>query len=86
MLLAVGADLRAIVKPLQQVMLPSSVTAGILGLIFGPYVLGWLPFSENLGTYASVLIGMVFAAVAITDDFNFRKLNRDVGGFAAHGV
>src|SRR5690625_7079787 len=67
-------------------MIPASVLAGILGLILGPEVLGWLPFSDQLSTYSSVLTAVVFVAVAMTDDFDIRKLNRNVGGFAAHGV
>lgn len=85
-LLIIGAGLRAIIRPLQALMIPASVIAGILGLLLGPQVLGWLPFSDQLSTYSSVLIAVVFAAVAMTDDFDIRKLNRNVGGFAAHGV
>lgn len=85
-LLVIGAGLRAIIRPFQTLMIPASVIAGILGLVLGPQVLGWLPFSDQLSTYSSVLIAVVFAAVAMTDDFDVRKLNRNVGGFAAHGV
>ena len=86
LLLIIGAGLRAVIRPIQSLMIPASVIAGILGLILGPQVLGWLPFSDQLSTYSSVLIAVVFAAVAMTDDFDVRKLNRNVGGFAAHGV
>lgn len=86
LLLIIGAGLRAVIRPIQQLMIPASVLAGILGLLLGPQVLGWLPFSDQLSTYSSVLIAVVFAAVAMTDDFDVRKLNRNVGGFAAHGV
>src|SRR5690625_1842956 len=86
LLLIIGAGLRAVIRPIQTLMIPASVLAGILGLILGPEVLGWLPFSDQLSTYSSVLIAVVFAAVAMTDDFDIRKLNRNVGGFAAHGV
>src|SRR5690625_6610724 len=86
LLLIIGAGLRAVIRPIQTLMIPASVRAGILGLILGPEVLGWLPFSDQLSTYSSVLIAVVFAAVAMTDDFDIRKLNRNVGGFAAHGV
>src|SRR5690625_8011996 len=67
-------------------MIPASFLAGCLGLLLGPQVLGLLPFSDQLSTYSSVLIAVVFAAVAMTDDFDIRKLNRNVAGFAAHGV
>ena len=86
LLLIIGAGLRAVIRPIQSLMIPASVLAGILGLILGPQVLGWLPFSDQLSTYSSGLIAVVFAAVAMTDDFDVRKLNRNVGGFAAHGV
>jgi ESS family glutamate:Na+ symporter len=86
LLLIIGAGLRAVIRPIQNLMIPASVIAGILGLILGPQVLGWFPFSEQLSTYSSILIAVVFAAVAMTDDFDVRKLNRNVGGFAAHGV
>lgn len=85
-LLVIGAILRAMIKPIQTLMIPASVLGGILGLIFGPNGLGWIPFSDQVATYSSVLIAVVFACVAMTDDFNIFKLNRNVGGFAAHGV
>ena len=86
LLLIIGAGLRAVIKPIQTLMIPASVIAGVLGLVLGPEVLGWLPLSDQLSTYSSVLIAIVFAAVAMTDDFDIRKINRNVGGFAAHGV
>src|SRR5690625_7339168 len=84
-LLIIGAGLRAVIKPIQNMMIPASVLAGGLGLLLGPQVLGWLPFSDQLSTYSSVLIAVVFAAVAMTDDFDIMILNRNVAGFAAPG-
>lgn len=55
-LLAVGTLARAVITPLQTLMIPASVIAGILGLALGPNGLGWLPFSPQLGTYGSILI------------------------------
>ena len=43
--------------------IPPSLIAGLLGLAFGPNGLGWLPFSNELGTYAAILIAIVFAAL-----------------------
>lgn len=85
-LLAIGTLLRATFKPLQDMMIPAGVIAGVLGLILGPNVLGWLPFSDQLGTYGSVLIAAVFACMALTSDFNLTKIGRSVGSFAAYGV
>lgn len=86
LLLAVGTLLRALIKPLQTLMIPASVLGGFIGLALGPQGLGILPFSEYLGTYASVLIVVVFACVAMTDDFDIRKIGRNIASFASYGV
>lgn len=86
LLLAIGVVLRALIRPLQSLMIPASFIAGFLGLIFGPSVLGWLPFSDQLGTYASVLIVVVFACLAMSDDFNVFKIKGPVVGFSAYSV
>lgn len=85
-LLVVGTLLRAVVPALQTLMIPASVTAGALGLALGPTGLGLLPFSDNLGSYASVLIIVVFACLALTDDFDLRKVGKSVGAFGSYGV
>lgn len=63
MLMLLGQILRAKVKLIQRLFIPPSLIAGLLGLAFGPNGLGWLPFSAELGTYASILIAFVFAAL-----------------------
>lgn len=85
-LLAVGTLARAVIRPLQSLMIPASVIAGILGLILGPQGMGLLPFSSQLGTYGSILIVLVFVCIALTDDFDLRKIGRPVGAFASYGV
>lgn len=62
-LLLIGQVLRAKVKLIQKMFIPPSLIAGLLGLALGPNGLGWLPFSDQLGTYASILIAIVFAAL-----------------------
>ena len=62
-LLLIGQVLRAKVKLIQKMFIPPSLIAGLLGLALGPNGLGWLPFSDQLGTYASILIAVVFAAL-----------------------
>ena len=58
-LILVGKFIRVKVKLIQQLFIPPSLIAGVLGLAFGPNGLGWLPFSGELGTYASILIAIV---------------------------
>lgn len=86
LLLAAGTLLRAVIKPLQNLMIPASVIAGFLGLALGPAGLSWLPFSDQLETYTSVLIVLVFACLAMTGEFNFLKIGRSIGSFASYSV
>ena len=86
LLLVLGTLARATIKPLQTMMIPASVIAGVLGLVLGPNMIGLLPFSDQVGTYGSLLIVLVFACLALTDDFNVFKVGRSVAGFAAYGV
>lgn len=63
MLLLVGQVLRAKVTLVQKLFIPPSLIAGLLGLALGPSGAGWLPFSNELGTYAAILIAVVFASL-----------------------
>lgn len=70
-LLLVGELLRAKLKLFQKILVPPAVIAGFLALLFGPKspveALQILPLSSSFGTYASVLIVVVFAATPIGD-------------------
>ena len=61
-LLLVGKFIRVKVKLIQKLFIPPSLLAGVLGLALGPNGLGWLPLSGSMGTYAAVLIALVFGA------------------------
>ena len=70
-LLLIGEFLRAKVKWFQKALIPPAVLAGVLALLLGPKS-PWeacriLPLSSSFGTYASVLIVLVFAATPIGD-------------------
>src|SRR5574344_2356942 len=65
-LLLLGKLIRARVGVIQRLLIPPSLIAGFCGLIFGPEILGWLPLSSNMGTYASVLIALVFSTLPLT--------------------
>lgn len=67
MVFLAGQILRAKVKFFQKFLIPPALIAGFLALILGPNGIGLIPFSSSLGTYASVLIVVVFAAMAIGD-------------------
>lgn len=68
LLMIVGNLLRRKVTLFQRLLLPASITAGLLGLVLGPQVLDWIPFSDQIGTYTGILIAFVFASMAYSMD------------------
>lgn len=66
LLLLLGKFLRSKVRLIQRFFIPPSLIAGILALILGPQVLHWLPLSDQLGTYAGILIALVFSCLPFT--------------------
>ena len=66
-LLIIGQMIRSKVKIFQKFLIPPSLIAGFLGLAFGPNGFGVIPFSSSIGTYASILIVVIFAAMPIGD-------------------
>jgi len=81
LLLVIAQILRSKVKFLQNFYIPSSVLAGILGLVLGPQVLGVIPWSSKIGSYAYLLICIVFAGLYLgkKDKLNVKKVFREVG-------
>lgn len=65
-LLLAGKILRVKVKLMQQLFIPPSLLAGLLGLALGPNGLGWIPFSDYMGTYSAILIALVFGALPLS--------------------
>ncbi|WP_262701712.1 MULTISPECIES: sodium/glutamate symporter [Streptomyces] len=85
-LLVVGTLARAHLRVVQRLMLPASVLAGFLGLLLGPNALDLLPFSDQLGTYSSVLIVIVFACLAMTDGAGIRNFGKATGAFSLYSI
>lgn len=83
-LLLVGTLVRRWVGLAQRLMLPASVIAGFLGLLLGPNVLDLLPFSDELSTYASVLIAVIFACIALGDEIGFGGFGRSTAAFSLY--
>ena len=54
-LILIGKYIRVKFHLVQKFLIPPSVLAGVMGLILGPEVLGWLPFSDKLGTHLHLL-------------------------------
>jgi len=80
-LLIVGQVLRSKVKLFQRLLLPAALMGGFIGLALGPNGLKVLPLSSSLGTYASILIVLIFAAMPIGDKPTKQQLSSAaVGG------
>lgn len=73
-LMIVGVVLRRFVPWFRSLLIPAPITAGLLGLALGPAVLGWLPFSDKLGTYSTILIAIVFASMPFSMTFSTQNI------------
>ena len=76
-LLIIGNILRNRLRVLQALLLPAPITAGLLGLILGPELLGVINWSDQVGTYTTLLIAVVFASMAYS---------MELGGSVASGA
>lgn len=81
LLLCIAQFLRVKIKILQRFYIPSSVIAGFFGLLLGPQILDVIPWSEQISSYAYLLICMVFAGLYIgkKEKLNIRKVFGKVG-------
>ncbi|MEL7650167.1 MAG: sodium/glutamate symporter [Sedimentibacter sp.] len=74
LLILIGQLFRAKFSFFQRFFIPSSMIAGFLGLLLGSQCLNILPFSEGIGSYAGVLIIIIFTVVGV-NGFEFNKTN-----------
>jgi ESS family glutamate:Na+ symporter len=85
-LLLLGQVLRAKIKIVQALYLPATLIAGFIGLAFGPNGMGILPLSNNMGTYAGILVVIVFAAMPIGQEAQqFKKVGESIGNLWVYG-
>ncbi|HMM22006.1 MAG TPA: sodium/glutamate symporter [Selenomonadales bacterium] len=85
-LLLVGQLLRAKLKLIQGLYLPAALIGGFIGLTLGPNGYGLLPLSNNMGTYAAILIVLVFAAMPLGQEAtSFSKVGERVGSMWTYG-
>ncbi len=82
-LLLIGQIMRAKLKIVQKYFIPPSLMAGFIGLIFGPGGLKWLPLSDNMGVYASILIALIFACLPFSSS-NSKSSKSDIGKMWAY--
>lgn len=80
-LLFVAKVIRAKVRFIQRLYIPSALIAGFLGLVFGPRGLGWIPFSSEFGNYAGILIAVLFGSLFLGNKTkaSFKQMFNRVG-------
>jgi len=68
LLMVVSAILKARIPLLRKIIVPTSMVAGILGLIVGPELLGWLNFDlDRLGQLVYHLMAIGFIALSLKE-------------------
>jgi len=72
LLILIGQFLRAKIKFFQEFFIPSSLIAGLIALLLGGQFLDVLHFSSGAGSYAGMLIIIVFTVVGI-NGFEIKK-------------
>ncbi|SDI86898.1 sodium/glutamate symporter [Natribacillus halophilus] len=75
-LLLIGIVIRIKLKIFKKFIIPASLIAGVIGLLIGPHVLGFLPVEmmDTWSAYASILIAIVFAPMLIGININFKRI------------
>lgn len=57
--LLVGQVVRTVVRPLQRLFMPASIVAGVIALIIGPQVLGWIDLPSTFSEMPTPMINVV---------------------------
>lgn len=83
-LLLIGKLIRVKSALVQKFFIPPSLIAGFLGLALGNEGLGILPFSGMLGTYASILIAIIFGCLPFTSGGEKNDSSRQIGKMWAY--
>ena len=77
--LLLGFALPEIVKPLQKLFLPAGLIGGVVALILGPQVLGWVTLPESWSGMASPMINIVLTCLMFGTALNKGKIKSYLG-------
>lgn len=86
LLLLIGTLVRAKVGLWQVLLVPASITAGLLGLLLGPNAAGLIPFSDQIAEYPTVLIAVIFAAIPLAQGFELRGIAQRAGALWSYSL
>ena len=62
--------LREVCKPIQKLYIPTSMLGGLIALILGQQVLGFVTVPETFGSYSGVLLNVVLTCTAFGVTFD----------------
>ncbi|KUO75698.1 MAG: hypothetical protein APF77_04180 [Clostridia bacterium BRH_c25] len=81
LLLFIAQFMRAKIKLIQNLYLPSSLIAGFMGLFLSNQFLGIIPFSGKMSSYAYMLVVVLFAGLFIgnSEKQSIKKVANEVG-------
>ena len=65
LLIFIGQMMRAKIRIIQKSFMPAGMIGGFLGLFLGKQFLNIIPFSGEIGSYAWLLVVLIFASVGI---------------------
>ena len=82
-LLLIGKLMRVRIKLVQKLFIPPSLLAGFIGLALGPHGFDFLPLSTQTGTYAGILIAVIFGALPLTSQ-KVQGKNRGIANMWAY--
>ena len=77
--LLIGFALRELIKPLQKLFLPAGLIGGIVALLVGPQVLGWVNLPESWSGMASPMINIVLTCLMFGTALNKSKIRTYAG-------
>ncbi len=80
-LLFVAKVLRSKIRLLQNLYIPASLLAGLIGMFGGKYFLNIIPFSSDISSYSSILIALLFATLFLgrREKSSFKKDDEQCG-------
>lgn len=77
--------IRVKVKFFQEMFVPTSLIAGLLGLVFGQYGFGILKFSDQFSSYSGLLVILIFASIGLRgfgfSGSNFKENIKSLGSY-----
>ena len=74
MFLLAGFVVREKCKIFQKYFIPASVIGGIIALVLGPQVLGWVVIPKTFAGMSGVMINFIMAALVFGVPINFKQI------------